>query len=78
MVGVFPIAIGASIIGIGALLFFALGGNLRVFLGTMGSAYQEKIDRADLGFKPEEFVLALLGISIVLWLLIVFLIHQTV
>ncbi len=78
MVGVFPYAIGASIIGIFALLFFALGGNVRMFLGRFGATYQEKIDRADVGFKAEDFVLALAGIAAVLWLGIVFLLHQTV
>lgn len=78
MVGVFPYAVGASVIGIVALLFFALGGNVRVFLGRFGGAFQEKIDRADLAFKAEDFVLALAGIAAVLWLAIVFLLHQTV
>ncbi|GAC1429664.1 MAG: hypothetical protein NVS3B16_14830 [Vulcanimicrobiaceae bacterium] len=78
MVGVFPYAIGASVIGIGALLFFALGGNVRTFLGRMGATYQGKIDRADVAFKAEDFVLALVGIAVVLWLAIVFLLHQGV
>jgi len=78
MVGVFPYAIGASVIGVGALLFFALGGNVRVYLSRMGATYQGKIDRADVNFKPEEFVLALIGVAVVLWLAVVFLLHQTV
>ena len=78
MVGVYPYAIGASVLGVIALLFFALGGNVRLFLGNMGATYQGKIERADLNFKAEEFVLALLGIAVVAWLGVVFLIHQTV
>ncbi|GAC1304897.1 MAG: hypothetical protein NVS2B3_05210 [Vulcanimicrobiaceae bacterium] len=76
MVGVFPYAVGASIFGVVALLFFALGGNVRVFLTRLGATYQEKIDRADVNFKPEDFVLALFGVAVMLWLALVFALHQ--
>jgi Flp pilus assembly protein TadB len=75
---VFPIAIGASIFGIVALLFFALGGDLRAQLARFASSYQAKIDRADISAKPEDYVLALLGISVVLWLLAAFVLHAAV
>lgn len=78
MVGVFPYAIGVSALGIFALLFFALGGNVRVYLSRLGASYQGKIDRADVAFRAEEFVLALVGIAALLWLAVVFLLHQTV
>lgn len=78
MVGVFPYALGAAGLGVGALLFFALGGNLRVYLANLASTYQGKIDRADVNFKAEEFVLALVGVAVVVWLGLVFLIHQSV
>lgn len=76
MVGVFPIAIGASIFGIVALLIFALGGDLRGMLSRASATYQKKIDRADLTIRPEDYVLALFGISIVMWLLLAFVFHS--
>ena len=78
MVGVFPIAIGASIFGVVALLIFALGGDVRGTLSRLGVTYQKKIDRADLNIRPEDYVLALLAISVVLWLLLAFVLHAPV
>ncbi|GAC1498474.1 MAG: hypothetical protein NVS1B2_21480 [Vulcanimicrobiaceae bacterium] len=78
MVGVFPIAIGASIFGIVALLVFALGGDIRGFLARFGATYQKKIDRADLSIRPEDYVLTLLAISVVLWLAFAFILHAPV
>jgi len=78
VVGVFPIAIGASIFGIIALLIFALGGDIRGQIAKFASAYQVKIDRADMNVKPEDFVLALVGISVMMWLLAAFVLHAPV
>lgn len=78
MVGVFPLAVGASIFGIVALLIFALGGDIRGIVARFAVAYQMKIDRADLTIRPEDYVLALLGISVVVWLLLAFLFHAPV
>ena len=78
MVGVFPIAIGASIFGVIALLVFALGGDIRAQIAKFASAYQVKIDRADLDIKPEDYVLALVGISVMLWLVLAFVLHAPV
>ena len=78
MVGVFPIAIGASIFGIVALLIFALGGDIRGQIAKFAVSYQFKIDRADISVKPEDFVLALVAISVMLWLTVAFVLHAAV
>lgn len=77
MVGIYPYAIGASVCGILALLFVASGVNFMAFTGKMGVAFREKIDRADMTIKPEEFALLVVGLAVVLWLAVVLLIHTT-
>jgi tight adherence protein B len=46
-------------------------------LKRISASFQDSLDRADLSLKPEEFVLALIGIGVVLWLLAVFVTHTT-
>ena len=77
MVGVYPYAIGGSVFFVVALLIFSLSGDLRATTAKFGQGFQDKIDRADLSIKAEEFALAIVGISVVLWLAAVFLIHTT-
>jgi tight adherence protein B len=77
MVGFYPYAIGASVCGIFALLFVASGVNLMAFTGKMGVGFREKIDRADMTIKPEEFALLIVGFAVVLWLAVVLLVHTT-
>ncbi len=77
MVGVFPLAIGASVFGVIALLVFAFGGDIRGTLQRFSAGFQTHIDRADMSIKPEEFFLALIGVSAVLWIGVVLLIHTT-
>jgi tight adherence protein B len=67
----FPYAIGASVCGILALLFYASGIKLTGFTGKMGSGFRERLDRADMMVKPEEFALLVVGISVIAWLAIV-------
>lgn len=74
----FPIVIGAAIFGVVALVVFAFGFNVRGTLRRLGTSYQLKIDRADLAIRPEDFMLTLLGISVVLWLLAAFVLHAPV
>ncbi len=78
MVGIFPYAIGGSIFAVIALIVFSLGGDLSGLAGRLGSGFRDKLVRADLSIKPEEFALAVIGISVVLWLAAIFVIHTTV
>ena len=62
-----PLAIGASVIGVLAMLFFALGVDVRTLLQRFGKNYQTAIDRADMTIKAEEFALIVVGAGAVLW-----------
>jgi tight adherence protein B len=69
--GFYPYAIGASVCGILALLFYASGIKLTAFTGKVGTGFQDRIDRADMTIKPEEFALLIVGISVIAWLAVV-------
>jgi tight adherence protein B len=75
--GYYPYAIGASVCGVLALLFYASGISLAGFTGKIGVGFQEKIDRADMTIKAEEFALLLVGVAVILWLVIVLLVHTS-
>jgi len=77
MVGAMPYAIGASVFGIIALLVFALGGDMGSSLRKVGAGFQNRIDRADMQIKPEEFTMMVFGVAVVLWLAAVLLIHTS-
>ncbi|MBC5811683.1 MAG: type II secretion system F family protein [Candidatus Eremiobacteraeota bacterium] len=67
MVGFFPLAIGAGVLGVIGLAFFALGGDVRAFLGKFGQTFQARIDRADMSIKAEEVALAVIGAGALGW-----------
>jgi tight adherence protein B len=71
MVGFYPIAIGASICGVLALLFFAIGGNFGNAMKRLGRGYQERIERADMSIKAEEYALIVTGAGAIVWVAIV-------
>ncbi len=71
VMGFYPYAIGASVCGILALLFYASGIKLTAFTGKVGTGFQDRIDRADMTIKPEEFALLIVGISVIAWLAVV-------
>jgi tight adherence protein B len=71
VIGYYPYAIGASVCGILALLFYASGIKLTAFTGKVGTGFQDRIDRADMTIKPEEFALLIVGISVIAWLAVV-------
>jgi tight adherence protein B len=77
MVGVYPYAIGASVCGIIALLFYASGISLGGFASKLGVGFRDRLDRADMTIKPEEFALLIVGIGVILWLAIVLLVHTS-
>jgi len=77
MVGVFPYAIGASVFGIVALLIFALGGDLAGTLKKFAAGFQARIDRADMSIKAEEFAMIVIGITVILWIAVVLVIHTS-
>ena len=71
MVGVYPYAIGVSVCGILALLFYSSGISFAGFSGKLGVGFRDRLDRADMTIKPEEFALLIVGIAVILWLAIV-------
>ncbi len=75
MVAAFPVAIGASICGVLALLVFALGADLGSLFKKLGAGFSERIARADLAIKAEEFALVIIGIAVTAWIAIVLLVH---
>ena len=77
MVGVFPYAVGASVFGIVALLAYAMGLDFSGALGKLGNGFQERIDRADMTIKAEEFALIVIAIAVVFWLAVVLLVHTS-
>jgi tight adherence protein B len=77
VVSAIPYAIGVAVFAIVALLVFALGVDLGSFLKKVGSGFQQRIDRADMQIKPEEFTMLIFGIAVLLWLAAVFLIHTS-
>ena len=77
MVGAYPYAIGASVFGIVALLVFALGGSLGGSLKKFGAGFQARIDRADMSIKAEEFAMIVIGVTVVLWIAVVLVIHTS-
>jgi len=77
MVGAFPYAIGGSVFCVVALIVYSLSGDLRATIAKFGAGFQHRIDRADLSIKAEEFALSLVGISVVAWLALVFLVHTS-
>lgn len=68
MVASFPLAIGAGVFGILVLLFFAVAGDIGSALRKVGTAFQARLDRADMQVKAEEFALILVGIGVVVWI----------
>jgi tight adherence protein B len=77
MVGTFPYAIGASVFGVIALLVFAMGGDLSGALKNVSSGFQDRLDRADMSIKAEEYALVVVGAGVVLWVGLVLLLRQT-
>jgi tight adherence protein B len=77
MVGYFPYAIGASVCGIIALLFYSSGITLGGFSGKLGMGFRDKLDRADMTIKPEEFALLIVGVGVILWLTVIIVVHTT-
>jgi tight adherence protein B len=71
VVGLFPFAIGASVFGVIALLFFSMGGDVSKALKVFSSTYQERLIKADMSIKPEEFALIALGAGAIFWVLVV-------
>ncbi len=62
-----PLAIGVSVIGVLAMLMFALGVDVRKLLQRYSQKFQVAIDRADMTIKAEEFGLIVVGAGAILW-----------
>ena len=72
MVGTLPLLIGLGVLLTGAMLMFSLGVDPRKYLKTFAATYAERLVRADLSTKPQEYVLILLGVGLILWIAVVF------
>lgn len=77
MVTYFPYAIGASILGIVALLAYSVGIDVSGAIGRVAAGFQNRLDRADMQIKPEDFVLVLLGVGAALWIVTVFILGSS-
>jgi tight adherence protein B len=71
----FPYAIGASVLGVIALLAVALGSDLSGLFKRLGSGFQDRLDRADMAIKAEEFALIVIGVAVIAWVALVLAIH---
>ncbi len=77
MVGIFPYAAGVSVFSVIALLAYATGFDLRKHAAKYADAFRKDIDRADMSFPAEDFMLGVLGAGAVLWLLLNLRFHQS-
>ncbi len=75
MTATFPYAIGASVLGVIALLAVALGSDLSGLFKRLGSGFQDRLDRADMAIKAEEFALIVIGVAVIAWVALVLAIH---
>jgi tight adherence protein B len=78
MVGpaLYVILLGAVVVVL--LLVYSFGGNTGEWIKRIGKSYQDGIEKADLTIKAEEFVFTLIGSSLIVWLIVVFLLRPTV
>jgi tight adherence protein B len=76
MVATFPVAIGASVFGVIALLVFAVGGDLSGALKKFSAGFQHRLDRADMSIKAEEYGLVVVGAGVVLWVGLILFLRQ--
>ncbi|MDQ2908069.1 MAG: type II secretion system F family protein [Candidatus Eremiobacteraeota bacterium] len=76
MVGIFPYAIGASVFSMIALLVYSTDFDLRTFAGKYSEGFRKDIDRADMTVSAADYLLGALAAGAVLWLLVVFGLHQ--
>jgi tight adherence protein B len=68
MVGILPIMIGVSVLGVAGMLFFALGGEQAMkHWSTFSNTFKHRLIRADMSMKPEEFALIPPGIGALAW-----------
>ena len=68
----YPIAIGLSVLSVTALLAYSLGFDFRKFVSKYALAFKTDIDKADVGLRPENFLLVLAGVGSVAWIFTVF------
>jgi tight adherence protein B len=75
MVGIFPYAIGLSVFGVIGLLLFTFSNDVTSSLKRSSSAFGVDLIKADMPMKPEEYMLGVVSIGVVLWVLAIFLVH---
>jgi tight adherence protein B len=75
MVGFFPYAIGLSVFGVIGLLLFTFSNDVSSSLKRSSSAFGVDLVKADMPMKPEEYMLGVVSIGVVLWILAIFLVH---
>ena len=75
MVGIFPYAIGISVFGVISLLLYSFSSDVSGVLDKYAEAFQVDLIKADLSMKPEEYMLGVLSVGVVMWILAIFLMH---
>ena len=75
MVGIFPYAIGISVFGVVSLLLYSFSTDVSGVIGRYSAAFQVDLIKADLQLKPEEYMLGVLSVGVVLWIGSIFFMH---
>ena len=75
MVGVFPYAIGISVFGVVSLLLYTFSNDVAGLIKRYSTAFQVDLIKADMPMKPEEYMLGVVSIGVLLWIVAIFLMH---
>jgi tight adherence protein B len=75
MVGGFPVAIGLSMVGVLGLLLYTFWADTATLLKRYSTAFQVDLAKADMPMKPEEYLLGVVSVGVLLWLVFVFVAH---
>jgi tight adherence protein B len=75
MVGIFPFAIGVSVFGVVGLLLFTFSSDAATLIKRYSTAFQVDLVKADMPMKPEEYMLGVVSIGVLIWIPAIFLMH---
>jgi tight adherence protein B len=68
-------ALGLSFVGILSLLLYTFSGDVKNALKRFSTGFQTDLFRADMTLKPEEYMLGVLGVAVILWVVSLFVVH---
>jgi len=75
MVTFFPYAIGLSVFGVVSLLLYSFSSDVSGVIGRYSAGFQNDLIKADLQMKPEEYMLGVVSIGVLIWIPAIFLMH---